>query len=409
MRVWLLILVLGLTGLGSVSPAEASNSSLYAVRMDVWSPRKQVEPKWGTSLTVGGLKLGPPPPSAVVATPGGRCPSGPVLVQASCTASFGTGPPGPGPVKSGAPIVSSATTGRPPVWVPAYSVLDLYSSYPLPSTYHLPGYPVAPRHYSIHNRLGIFYASHPEAPVSTTTFHGATTTTRSGGQYASGRGGTVTVTPGVRRFGGTMRFFSGPMHFYSGWAERPSTGRYADYRWNAVRTRSNHGNAPTRNSRTDLQSLGQTLTYGSTHLSHMTLQTISGGPVTYQYWGFSTIAPWTTGMVTVRQLNGPYPSTPTSLVATGSDNRTRTVEGGITGTLSLVQPYLYHTYSAAGGLSSSPPTHLAYMRRLTLTFLPEPGPASLLGFGVGGLGLLYGLRFRSAQSKQKSPKGKVHS
>ena len=399
MRFWLWVLMLGLAGFAMGSSAVASTASLFAVRMDVWSPGQRDDPKWGTAYTVGGLKLGPPPSSALVATPGGRCPAAPVLAPVDCTASFGTGPPGIGPIRSGAPIVSSATTGRPPVWVPAYSVLDLYSSYVLPSTYHLPGYPVATRHYSIHNQLGIFYASHPEAPLSTTTFHGATTTTRSNGQYASGRGGTFVVTPGVRRFGGTMRFFSGPMHFYWGLAERPSTGRYATYRWNAVRTRTNHGNVATRNSRTDHQSLGQTLSYGSTHLSHLTLQTVSGAPLRYQYWGFSTIAPWTTGMVTVRQNNGPSPGSPTSLVATGYDNRTRTSGGGITGNLSLVQPYLYHTYAAASGLSSAPPTHLAFMRRLTLTFLPEPGPAWLFGMGFVGLGVLYALRFRSARLK----------
>mgnify|MGYP001211351910 CR=1 FL=1 len=388
-RTW--TLALGLIGLMETT-AVASNSSLYAIRLDVWSPKQRVEPKWGTPYTLGGLKIGPPPPSAVPVTPGGRCPAAPVIAQADCTASFGTGPPGIGPVRNEAPIISSATTGQPPVWVPAYSVLDWHETKTFPSTYHLPGYPVATRYYSIHNQLGIFYASHPEAPLSTYTLHGAETTTRSEGQYDSGRGGTIIMIPGVRRFGGTMRFFSGPMHRFIGLAERPSTGRYADYTWKAVRTLSNHGNPPTRNSRTGPQTVGQTLTYGSTQLEHQTLQTIAGGPIHYQYWGFSTIVPWTTGKVMVRQLNGPNPEQPTSITATGYDHRVRTEQGGITGALSLVQPYLYHSYPEAGGFSTSPPAHLAFIRRLTLTFLPEPGPMILFFSGLLGLAVLYGIR-----------------
>ena len=385
------------------SVAGASNLALYAVRLDVWSPRASIQPKWGTAYTVDGLKIGPPPASALGATPAGRCP--PLAAQVQCTASFGTGPPGPGPVRFGSPAVSSATTGLPPIFVPAYSVLDQYFSYQLPSTYHLPGYPVATRHYSIHNRLGIFYASHPQAPTTTTTLYGASTTTRSGGQYSSSRSGTFVITPGVNRFGGTMRFFTGPSHYYRGWAERPSAGQYATYRWNAIRTQSNNGNPPTRNTITGQQSLGQSLTYGSTHLEHMTLETASGNPVRYQYWGFSTIVPWTTGMASVRQPNGPYPSSPTSLVATGSDTRTRTASGGLTGMLSLVQPFLYHNYSTASGPTSGAPVHLAFMRRLTLTFLPEPGAGVLLAAGFLGIVILYRLRRNSVCPIEIPPHG----
>jgi hypothetical protein len=302
-------------------------------------------------------------------------------------------------------VVSSLTTNHPPVWVPAYSVLDQYSSYQLPSTYHLPGYPIATRHYSIHNRLGKFWAGYDGLATSTTTLYGASTTTRSGAQYSSSRSGTFVITPGVNRFGGTMRFFSGPQYYYEGKAERPSAGKYARYRWNAIRTRSNNGNPPTRNSITGHQSLGQTLTYGSTQLTHSTLQTASGAWVQYQYWGFSTIVPWTTGMVTVRQPNGPYASSPTSIVATGSDTRTRTASGGLTGMLSLVQPFLYHNYPDASGSLSAAPTHLAFMRRLTLTFLPEPSGGVLLMLGIVGVGVLYRLRRKSVYSTEVCPTG----
>ena len=401
---WLLCgLILGVVGLAE-SVAVASNLAIYGVRLDVWSPRAPIEPKWGTPYTVAGLKIGPPPASAVGVTPAGDCP--PLPAQQACTASFGSGLPGPGPIRLGSPVASSATTSHPPVWVPAYSVLDQYSSYQLPSTYHLPGYPVATRHYSIHNRLGIFYAGHPNAPSSTTTLYGASTTTRSGGQYSASRSGTFVITPGVSRFGGTMRFFTGPQHYYSGLAERPSAGKYATYRWNAIRTQSNNGNPPTRNTIGGHQSLGQTLSYGSTQLVHTTLQTTSGNPVRYQYWGFSTILPWTTGMVTVRQPNGPYANSPTSLVATGSDTRTRTASGGLTGMLSLVQPFLYHNYPTASGSASAAPTHLAFLRRLTLTFLPEPGGGALLTVGFVGIGILYRLRRKSVYSTEACPTGK---
>ncbi len=325
--------------------------------------------------------MGPPPPSAVPVTSAGKCPVR--TAHTPCAGDWGTGPPGLG-VQRIAPFRMGLVDGtaRPPVWVPASSVALRRSTHVLPSTYHIPGYPVATRHYSYHNQLGVFYPSHSNAPSTTTTIRGAKSTTRSGGQYAASRGGAIRIVPGVRRFGGTMRFFFGPDYYYEGLAERPIAGSYADYRWNAIRTQWNHDNPPMRNGLTKPQSLGQTLTYGSTWIEHEQLETTGGERLRYQYWGFSTIVPWTTGQVSVRQSLGPG-SQSTEIVASGYDTRTLTSGGEITGMLSLVQPFLYHNYPAAGGPGTQ--THLAFMRRLTLTFMPEPGAIVLLSTGTLGL------------------------
>lgn len=384
--------------LWAVADVSASPYSVYAVRLDRWMPRNPATPVFGTDYTTAGLKLGTPPESAVAATPGGDCL--PLPAETPCAASWGTGPPGHGNSRSGSLLVMGASTSRPPVWVPASAAVNVNSSFVVPSTYHLPGYPVATRYYSYHNVLGIFYPSHSNAPTAPLTVYAATTTTRSGGNYDSSRGGYIRITPGANRFGGTMRFFFGAGYYYKGQAERPSPGSYAYYRWNAIRTQSNAGtgtggafgpNPPMRNTMMGPQTQGQTATYGSTYLKHSTLQTTLGAFLTYQFWGFSTIVPWTTGRVTVHQSLGPF-TTATHIVATGYDTRAVTSGGGLTGKLSLVQPFLYHNYSAAGTPGAS--THLAFMRRLTLTFLPEPGAALLLSAGLVGIGVLYRARSR---------------
>jgi len=202
------------------------------------------------------------------------------------------------------------------------------------------------------------------------------------------------ITPGVNRFGGTMRFYFAPNAYYYEGKAALSPG-YATYRWNAVRTKTNNGNGSTRNQhgyastdpqRGPVSGIARTYTYGSTQQTHTSLQTPGGEFVKYQFWAFSSIVPWTTGMVEVDQSLGYYV---TALNATGYDTRT---PSGLNGTLSLVQPLQFHNYRTAAGEANTSPYHTSWVRQARLGFLPEPGAIALLGVGLLGVGGLYRIR-----------------
>jgi hypothetical protein len=97
--------------------------------------------------------------------------------------------------------------------------------------------------------------------------------------------------------------------------------------------------------------------------------------------------PHTTGVQYVRQPQGYYVTIYTS---TGYDNRT---PSGLSGTVSLVRPSVAHAFGAAWGAPFVMGSG-AYMERLTLTFLPEPGHLLMLGCGILALAGLFRLRMR---------------
>jgi hypothetical protein len=103
-----------------------------------------------------------------------------------------------------------------------------------------------------------------------------------------------------------------------------------------------------------------------------------------------TTAPWTTGRVSVMGTNGAYATT---ITKTGYDNRNG---NGSMGTLSLVVPWLTHSY-----LTSFHPmdpvtsvAHYAGIQTMKVHFLPEPGGIALLSAGLLGLAVVYRLRKR---------------
>lgn len=283
--------------------------------------------------------------------------------------------------------LASSTWSAPSTWV-------------VTSSYHIPGYPTATRTYSMYNLMGYFYPNNPYAATTTTTVYGVTSTTKSGNNYAFDRAGKMVITPGVNRFGGTMRIFFGPDYNYHGLAVALGGSGYADYRWNAIRARSNAGtgtggafgpNAPYRNSRgyasSDPQSLGQAQSYGSTQQTHTAFTTGGGLPLKYQFWAFSTLVPFSTGMAVITQQEAPDTTVATW---TGSDNRT---PAGMSGMISLVQPLQFHNYrESVGGGAVLSPYHTAWMRRVQITLLPEPGAVALLGIGIVAMGGLYRAR-----------------
>ena len=372
---------------------------MVSIRADWWYQQYQTTRNWGTYYTISGLYLGTPPTSALPVTPSGSCPT--VASSTPCTASWGTGSPGLGTTWSTACATGSycllATVGTDgdSVFIPSGALSSNVSyTFTLPSTYHIPGYPTATRYYSYFNLPGYFYNNNPNAVTTTTTLVGPVTTARSNNNYAFSRGGSIKITPGVNKFGGTMRFWFEPGgYFYKGKAAL-SPG-YASYKWNAVRTRTNNGNGATRPyhgyASTDPQlppvaGVAQTYTYGSTQQTHTTLQTPSGQPVKYQFWAFSSIVPWTTGMAEVYQSLGYYI---TNLTATGYDNRT---PSGLSGQLSLVQPLQFHNYRTAAGEATTSPYHTSWIRQAVMTFVPEPGAIALMGVGLLGVGGLYRAR-----------------
>ena len=398
-----LLVLMALAFLLAPLVAIASTQAVIQIRNDWWYQGYDVTPYYGTYYTTGGYLVGNPPSSALPVTPSGSCPV--VTASTPCTGSW-LDPASRGPANPGTTWPSACATGMSCLHATVSSSGDFVglwsgalssrvsSTLTVASTAHIPGYPTATRFYSYFNLPGYFYKSNTHAPTTTTTLMGPTNTTRSANNYAFDRGGTMKITPGVNRFGGTMRFYFAPNAYYYQGKAYLSPG-YAHYRWNAVRTKTNNGNSSTRNQhgyaytdpqRGPVSGIPQTYTYGSTQQTHTSLQTASGQPVKYQFWAFSSIVPWTTGMVEVDQSLGYYV---TALQATGSDNRSA---AGLSGTLSLVQPLQFHNYRTSAGEAHTSPYHTSWIRQARIGFLPEPGAIALLGVGLLGVGGLYRIR-----------------
>lgn len=92
--------------------------------------------------------------------------------------------------------------------------------------------------------------------------------------------------------------------------------------------------------------------------------------------------PWTTGMVTVTEMDRPgvFPTT-TIRVDTGSKNTV----GGI-GTIQLVQPYIIRSMNPDGNNATTSTS------KIILEVVPEPGVTALIGVGIAGLAIQAGLR-----------------
>jgi len=272
------------------------------------------------------------------------------------------------------------------------------------------GYPISVYYYSYYNLKGIFYPNHQNAPTGpvtmkkTASYPGTTPnnvfhTTQFNDNYAFGRVGSIKVTPGPNKFGGTMRYFYG---LNSRWYQFITNGYpccevFYGHAWRTGMTEP-YGQPSGMLDKTEyeLMYLGGTyVNFGGTRF-HTYLTTGDGTPndpgefISRESHYFWSTAPWTTGRISGYQAGGNYIST---AVQTGSDNRTENREMG---TLSLITAHLTHNYIASFNPSEpvTSPFHNTRVWRARVTFMPEPSGILLLGAGVLGLVGVYRRRRR---------------
>ena len=250
-----------------------------------------------------------------------------------------------------------------------------------------------------------------------------TPTTTFGGRYTASRGGSIMIHPGKNRFGGTMRYFTGPNDFFvqsitledqvtkvyyfapptsqQVSTDVPFTLGSVEFAGSSVRERFTNPDHLRR------QIIGSTSPGGAVCSpirgtgSPPTLYTVR--PPTNpgcEYYIRSvnylvTRAPYTTGMVSATEPNG---NTRTIQTATGSDTRYMHSTKGLVGQISLVHPRLWHAYLAFPVSDPQKPILMSWsssrLRKITVTFLPEPAGVAMLAAGLMTLVGLYRHRRR---------------
>jgi hypothetical protein len=235
---------------------------------------------------------------------------------------------------------------------------------------------------------GVLTGTNPDCP-GTTQFNG---------NYTASRGGSIMVTPGSNRFGGTMRFFDGPNgRDYQ--LITLITPYYTTVSW--PRTPTSQQNAATKGPMVVGSVTGSVLPGYRFRLTNpyridrlIIGTTTMGGPKYYtkQAKYLITRAPYTTGMMQAWDPNG---NTSTFQSSTGYDNRT---PGGLNGTISMVHPRLVHTYLTARSTDPTTPIAMSWSsarsRRINFTFAPEPAGVAMLAAGFATLAGLVRLRRR---------------
>jgi uncharacterized protein (TIGR03382 family) len=271
-----------------------------------------------------------------------------------------------------------------------------------------PAYPVSKAWYSYWNLRGSFRPNNPYAPTVPMTVRFPTTmgntgspigtgepatpTTTFGGRYDFSRHGSIMITPGPNRFGGTMQFFYGPnQRFY----------QYITYFYPYI-SKAYGGGQPNLSANHESQvgefvigpekSRFHMTTYGQNRITTGTPNS-PGDDYLLHYQYISTIVPFTTGMITGYQPVGP---TATAHTLTGYDNRT---PNGLSGVISLVRARLVHSYGVP--FHPDDPIQNRWSRlsswRIDFHFLPEPGGTAMLAAGVVALALLYRRRRYSVE------------
>ena len=265
------------------------------------------------------------------------------------------------------------------------------------------GYPQSIYYYSYYNYKGFFYPNNPNAPSAPVTIRRTVTspdftTMQFNNNYAFARVGSIKITPGPNKFGGTMRYFWGPNARWYWFLTNNYPCCSKGYAHNYRTGKGPYGSPTGMLDSTEYspQIVGGTHARWEGTIFHTYLTTGDGTPndpgayITRMEQYINTSAPWTTGRVSVYQGGGVYLD---SGVQTGSDNRNAS---GTLGTMSLVVPWLAHQY-----LTSFNPVepvestwHEGAIVKMRITFLPEPRGFLLLGAGILGLVGVYRLRRR---------------
>jgi hypothetical protein len=235
---------------------------------------------------------------------------------------------------------------------------------------------------------GVLTGTNPDCPGST----------QFGGDFTASRGGSIMVTPGSNRFGGTMRFFEGPNARY--YQLITIDGPYTSVTFPGGPTSQQPAATagPITIGQVTAPLGDEGLRYRLTEPSHIDKliigTTTMGGPKYYQKTAqyINTNVPYTTGMFQAWQPNG---NTNTIQTSTGYDNRTA---AGLNGTISMVHPRLRTTYLRAQSVNPNNPVVMSWTsarsRKIDFRFAPEPAGFAMLAAGFATLAGLVRLRRR---------------
>jgi hypothetical protein len=340
-----------------------------------------------------------------------------------------------------------------------------FNGFTLPRPYYHPGYSSI-SFGSFYNGLGRFGPSNPYAATMTTRIVFPTTlgnptpnygsglptsmavTTAFSGRYDTSRAGSIHVTPGPNRFGGTMRIFYKPTAFWAAYVYNFAPAYYSDY--GSFLCQNPPGVTCTPSV---VSSVGDVTNYfrmtrfllnvpgtgtGKQTRANTAKATTptSLGPGTFptQYGNASyiaakniylhTIHPWTTGFASAHNPLSPYTDVRPQLqgydISLGGANitvthiRTRNVFNptlstvtytqetrkqylvGVTRIVSMVRPRLLHVYTS-NSIIERPrrwnfwtgewmgPYQSAQASTMKVFFVPEPAGMLLLGAGVAAV------------------------
>jgi hypothetical protein len=206
------------------------------------------------------------------------------------------------------------------------------------------------------------------------------------GAYDFSRVGSIMITPGPNRFGGTMQFFYGANHYYF-----RSTTNFYPYISHAYGPQFNVRDPHANTEIGDIHFGGAFDVYRMTSLGISRTITSGGGFYKVEQPYFYAILPFTTGMVTAWLPGG----TTTEFTFTGYDNRT---PAGLNGVLSMVRPRMVHAYRVPHKTSEVITLLSSWTDAWQMDFhfrgAPEPGSALMLTSGFVLLAGLYRRRMR---------------
>jgi hypothetical protein len=264
-----------------------------------------------------------------------------------------------------------------------------------------------------------------------------TPTTTFSGRYDVSRGGSINVTPGPRRFGGTLRLFYGPN---AGWyqyiyyfdpvlykrygyyrclddgmfdctpgtlvSEPGTTALYYANQWlltekgraKATTPTTPNGKAPTPYGNASYFTTGHkqylnlihpwTTGFAKVHNAKGSAwRTIIPEPITPQAQGYDISLGGATISVKKRNYNQNFNKTLSTLTTNTTTRHTQVLKG-VTRVVSMVRPRLVHTLTLPCRICAEPISNTwqaARLWRLTVFFLPEPGGMLMLGVGIAAL------------------------